>query len=143
MRSNKIVLFLLVALFSTCSSLLSAQVTLLENTQVQMKFNQDVREKKNKLNESVSVVVLEDVKAGSTVVIPKGTSVRATITNAKRGEIRVDIYDLKAVDGSKVELQDCWVFTTAAQNFKGKGALILNGTRKNCFVKAAVNINAK
>ncbi len=113
-----------------------------ENTQIQMKFDQDYREKKNKVGEAAKLSVLEDVLVNGKVVVKKGTSVSATVTNSKKFELRVDIHDVPAVDGTKLVLNDCWVFTTAAQNYKSKGALIITGTRKNCFVKAATKIRA-
>ena len=113
-------------------------LTIPEKTQVPMESTQDLKEGKNKTGEVAPMVVSENVKVGNVVVIAKGTSVHAIVTNSKNRELRVDIYDVKAVDGSVVKLNDCYIFTTAAQNYKGRGALIVSGTRKSCFTSVDV-----
>ncbi len=125
--------FLFATVLAVLTFWVSAQTTLPEKTQVQMIVTSDIREAKNKVGEAASFVVFEDVKVDGTVVISKGTAVRATITISKNRELKVDISDVKAVDGTAIKLNDCSVFTTAAQNYNGKGALIAKGTRKSCF----------
>ena len=105
-----------------------------------MESTQDLKEGKNKMGEAAPFIVSADVKVGDVVVISKGSPVHATITASKNRELRVDIYDVKAVDGTVVKLNDCYLYMTAAQNLNGRGALILKGTRKSCFTSADVKI---
>jgi hypothetical protein len=118
----------------------SDEITIPENTMVPMELTQEIRERKNKLGEPARFVVSEDVKVNGTVVIAKNTLVHATITNAKRGELKVDIYDVEAVDGTILKLNDCWLFTTFAQNYVSHGALFVKGTRKNCVTVNSAKI---
>ena len=143
MKPIKTGLLLIGTFFSLFSFAQGGNFVVPENTQIQMKFDQDYREKKNKVGEIAKLSVLEDVLVNGKVVVAKGASVDAKVTNSKKFELRVDIYSASAVDGTKLILNDCWVFTTAAQNYKSKGALIVTGTKKNCFVKEATKINAK
>ncbi|MBL0308694.1 MAG: hypothetical protein IPP77_03115 [Bacteroidetes bacterium] len=67
------------------------------------------------------------------VAIAKNAPVTGTVTISKRGELRVEMVDVTAVDGSRLKLADCWSFTTAAQNQKSRGAMFVKGFRKNCY----------
>lgn len=138
MKFTPFVLFLFIALTS------KAQSALPEGTTVPLIFTADVFAPKVKVGDPAPVIVDEDVRYNGKVVIPAKAKVRAVITTANKpaphkgeGELRVDIYDVMAMDGSTVKLQDCWIFTTGAQNQtrKGHGAIILQGTRKNCATK--------
>lgn len=137
MKSILTVLFTFSAFFSFAQS---DEITIPEKTQVPMESTQDLKEGKNKVGESAPFIVSQDVKVDGIVVISKGTPVRATVTTSKNRELRVDIYDVKALDGTVVKLNDCYVFTTAAQNYNGRGALIVKGTRKSCFNAADVKV---
>ena len=119
-----------VFLFFSIASM--AQTTIPEGTVVSMILTQQIFEGKNKTGEAAAFKVAEDVKVNGTVVIAANTPVHATVTNSKNRELRVDIYDVKAVDGTTVKLNDCWIFTTASENLKSKGALLVVGTKKNC-----------
>lgn len=123
-----------VLLFISAASF--AQTNIPEGTTVSMILTQELREGKNKTGEAAAFKVSEDVKVNGTVVIAANTPVRATVTNSKNRELRVDIYDVKAVDGSTIKLADCWLFTTAAENLRSKGALLVVGTKKNCATVA-------
>jgi hypothetical protein len=130
--------FLFVATGFTAFS--QSEITIPERTQVPMESTQDLREGKNKTGEVAPFVVSEDVKIGGVTVVAKGTSVHATVTASKNRELRVDIYDVKAVDGTVIKLNDCYIYMTAAQNLNGRGALILKGTRKSCFSLTDVKV---
>ncbi len=116
-----------------------------DGTMIPMELTEDVSVFKYKQGASVPFVVSQDVKIDGKVVIPAQAKVRAVVTISKKpaphegGELRVDIYDVMAMDGTTVKLADCWIFTTAAQNYNGKGALLRKGTRKNCNTVRATN----
>lgn len=134
---------MLFAVLSVTYSLASAQtgaISIPEKTQVSMEVTADIKEGKNKVGEAAPFVVLADVKVDGNVVIAKGTKVNATITISKNRELKVDIADVKAIDGTVIKLNDCSVFTTAAQNYNGRGALIVKGSHKNCFTATETKI---
>ena len=118
----------------------SDEITIPQNTLVPMVLTEEVKEGKNKLGIPAKFVVAEDILVDKVVVIAKNSPVHATVTNAKRGELRVDIYDVTTVDGSVVKLNDCWLFTTFAQNYITHGALFVKGTRKNCVTVNSITI---
>jgi hypothetical protein len=136
----KFILTLALAFAGFLSFSQSDDITIPENTMVSMELSQDIREGKNKLGEAARFVVSQDVSIDGVVVISKGTVVHASITLAKRGELRVDIYDVAATDGTVIKLRDCWIFTTAAQNLNSRGALIMKGTRKNCVTPSSYKV---
>jgi hypothetical protein len=120
-------------------------VTVPANTVVSMELAKEVREGKNKVGEAASFRVLTDVVVDGTVVIPAKSVVNAKVTNSGKRELRVDLYDVKAVDGTTIVLQDCWIFTTASQNFSGKGgkgAALFVGTKKNCGTSVRTEVKA-
>lgn len=117
-------------------------VTVPANTVVSMELAKEVREGKNKVGEAASFRVLTDVVVDGTVVIPAKSVVNAKVTNSGKRELRVELYDVKAVDGTTIVLQDCWIFTTAAQNFNGKGAALFVGTKKNCGTLVRTEVKA-
>jgi hypothetical protein len=110
----------------------SDEVTIPQNTMISLELTQEIKEGKNKLGEPARFIVSQDVIQDGTVVIAKGSLVHATITTCKKGDLRVDLYDVSATDGTVIKLNDCWIFTTAAQNLNSRGALIVKGTKKNC-----------
>src|SRR5687767_15161017 len=125
--------FTFILLLSSFFCFSQDEIVIPEHTQVAMELSSEVKEGKNKVGEAARFVVSEDIKVDGTVVIAKNTLVRATVTTSKRGELRVDIYDVTAVDGTVIKLNDCWLFTTFAQNYISHGALFVKGTRKNCM----------
>ncbi len=131
---------LAIVLISHFSFSQSDEITIPQNTLVHIILNEDVREGKNKVGDAAKFVVAEDVVINNNVAIAKGALVHATITSSKRGDLRVDLYDVAAVDGTIIKLDDCWIFTTAAQNTKSHGALIIKGTRKNCVTPVSYTI---
>ncbi|MBK7148203.1 MAG: hypothetical protein IPH78_05110 [Bacteroidetes bacterium] len=118
----------------------SDMFTIPERTPISMILTEDVKEGKNSVGTPARFVVAEDVKVDGLVVVAKNTLVHATVTISGKRELRVDLADVPAVDGTPLKLMDCWKFTTAAQNLNGKGALLPKNTTKNCFTIAEVKI---
>jgi hypothetical protein len=116
------------------------EITVPENTLIPMELTQEVKEGKNKVGEAARFVVTEDIKVNGAVVISKNTLVHATVTTSKRGELKVDVYDVAATDGTVIKLNDCWLFTTFAQNYVTHGALLVKGTKKNCTTVGNIKI---
>jgi hypothetical protein len=137
MRSVLAIALLLASLFLHAQS---DEISIPQNTLVSLELTQDIREGKNKVGEAARFVVAQDVLVNDVVVISKGTLVHASITVSKRGDLRVDLYDVAAVDGTVVKLSDCWIFTTAAQNLNSRGALIMKGTKKNCVTPVSYKV---
>jgi hypothetical protein len=136
----KSILSLALLLSGFCSFSQTDEITIPQNTLIPMELTQDVREGKNKLGEAVRFVVSQDVTIDGAVVIAKNSVVHATITTSKKGDLRVDLYDVSAADGTVVKLNDCWIFTTAAQNLNSRGALIMKGTKKNCVTPVSYKV---
>ncbi len=123
-------LFILISLFSFSQT---TEVVVPANTNISMILTQEVREFKNKKGEAVKFVVIDDVVVDGVVVVAKNTPVNAKITTlSKDGDMRIDLFDVAAVDGTILTLNDCWHFTTRAQNLNSKGALVVKGVRKTC-----------
>jgi hypothetical protein len=136
---KKNIVFLLFALAQTAFAQ-SEMITIPERTAVSMILTEDVKEGKNGVGTPARFVVAEDVKVDGVVVIAKNALVHATVTISGKRELRVDLADVPAVDGTPLKLMDCWKFTTAAQNLNGKGALLPKNTTKNCFTIAETKI---
>lgn len=97
------------------------------------------------MGEIVQFRVVADVVIDGVVVIPAKSVVNAKVTNSGKRELRVDLYDIKAADGTTITLADCWMFTTESQNFNargGRGAALFVGTKKNCLTATRVEVKA-
>lgn len=138
----KFICALLIFMSSFSAIAQSEGASIPQGTLVTMELTQEVREGKNKVGEAIKFIVSADVVVNDVVVIAKNTTVRANVTISKNRELRVDIYDVPAVDGTVVKLADCWIFTTAAQNLNSKGGLIIKGTKKNCRTFETVKIKS-
>ncbi|MBK8658966.1 MAG: hypothetical protein IPN22_08875 [Bacteroidetes bacterium] len=102
------------------------------------------------------MVVKEDVLVDGAVVIAKGAPVSAAIrvnnkpkVNAytgeeKLGELLIDIFSVKAVDGSEVKFQDIYIQKFAEKNYnwfdKNRKWLLGTGVVKNCATRLTVTI---
>lgn len=111
-----------------------------ERTEIPMILMEDVRENKNKVGTPARFVVADDVKVDGFVVVAKNTLVRATVTVSGKRELRVDLMEVPAVDGTPLKLMDCWKSTTAAQNLNGKDAMLPKNTKKICSTVEEVKI---
>lgn len=124
---------LMTAVFAGCGLwAVSQEITIPYNTPVPMILVEELKEGKNKVGSPAKFVVEEDVKVNGDVAIAKNAPVTGTVTISKKGELRVELSEVTAVDGSRLKLMDCWKFTTAAQNLKSRGAMFVKGTKKNC-----------
>ncbi|MCW5908213.1 MAG: hypothetical protein KIS94_10160 [Chitinophagales bacterium] len=135
-------LFTLIVSVFAFQFLTAQTISIPANTPVSMELVQEIREGKNKVGEAAQYRVAKDVVIDGVVVIAAKTVVRAKVTNSGNRELRVDLYDVQAADGTTVNLADCWVFTTASQNQKSKGALLIVGSKKNCNTAAKVDIKS-
>ena len=125
--------------FLLFSFFISHSQTIPEGTTVSMILQSDVGANSVKKGDPAPFVVAEDVKINGKVVIPANAKVRAVVTSSIKsgahkgeGEVRIEILDVMAMDGSTVKLQDCWLYITGAQNLKKHEAIFIKGTRKNC-----------
>jgi len=142
-------------IFVASSSYIFAQTNLRENTQVSFRATETIHEKFYKTKAPVSFEVAEDVLVKGKVVIAKGTPATAeaglTLDRKGRpakGNLRVDIKEVKAVDGTTVKLNDCWIAATADQRHPkvdgkkvAKGAAVIKNTKKNCSTSGKYEIN--
>ncbi len=126
----------------TSASFLHAQdvITVPERTPVSMILTEDIFENKTKTGAPARFIVAEDVTVDGVVVISKNSVVKATVSLPVKRELRVDLIEVPAVDGTPIKLMDCWKATTAAQNLNGKVALLPKNTRKNCFTIQEVKV---
>ncbi|HLP51057.1 MAG TPA: hypothetical protein VK154_09260 [Chitinophagales bacterium] len=137
MKTLFFVFTLLVVSFSA-----AAQNSVPSGTIVSLSLNKDVFAPETKLGAPADFVVLQDVIVKGTVLIPKGAKVRAAVVDVNKGgphqgesRVKVQIYDVMAMDGSTVVLDNCYVFTMGDGGHKQRGALLLKGIGKNCIVK--------
>lgn len=111
-------------------------------TIVSITLNKDVFAPDVKIGDPADFTVLQDVMVGGKVVIPAHSKARATVIETTKsgphhgeGSLKVQIYDVKAVDGSTVTFDDCFVFTTGDGGHKQRGSLLVKGIGKNCVTK--------
>jgi hypothetical protein len=144
------------ALFILLVSFTAPQdVTVRYGTQVICELTGDVT-LDDKPGKAVEMKVKDDVVVDGAVVIAKGAPVTATIrvnskpkVNAytgeeKLGELLIDIFSAKAVDGSEVKFQDIYIQKFAEKNYnwfdKNRKWLLGNGVTKNCSTRLTVTI---
>jgi hypothetical protein len=120
----------------------SAQKLVPTGTMVTLTLNKDVFAPAVKVGEAADFVVLQDVTVKGKVVIPAKAKVRAAVVDVNKGgphqgdsRVKVQIYDVMAMDGSTVGLDDCYILVTGDGGHKQHGALILKGIGKNCLTK--------
>lgn len=118
----------------------SGKVKLPERTIVPMILTEEIRENKNKVGTSAKFIVAENVVIDGNILIAQKTPVVSKITISGKRELRVELYEVAAVDGTPVKLNDCWFFTTAAQNLNGKDAMLAKNMRKNCATAVEVTV---
>lgn len=111
-------------------------------TVVSLNLNKDVFAPTTKLGEAVDFTVSQDVLVKGKVVIPANAKVRAAVVDVNKGgphqgesRLKVQIYDVMAMDGTTVVLDDCYMFIMGDGGHKQRGALLLKGSGKNCVVK--------
>jgi hypothetical protein len=108
---------------SVMERLTSKPVTLPEGTVLTVRLNQTVSSKNNNAGDKFSGTVEEPVEVGGKVVIPKGSTVGGTVTDAKAlGKIKGSatlrlVLDSVTVKDSKYDIQT----TAVARSMKGKG----------------------
>src|SRR6266404_3978170 len=83
-----------------------------DGTPVKMKLNRNLSSGSDKKGDQVDFEVLEDVKVGDSIVIPRGGIAWGTITEAepkkrmgRGGKLDVNIDAVRLVDGEKVALR--------------------------------------
>ncbi len=133
---------LLLLPFVTLSLFVASQSIVPGGTIVSFKLTKEIFAPKAKVGEPANFIVSQDVMVSGKVVIPANTKVRATIIDVNKGgphqpesRLKVQIYDVKATDGSTVVLDDCFVFTMGDGGHKQRGALLIEGIGKNCVTK--------
>jgi len=95
--------------------------TLEDGTPVKLRISQTISSADAQVGQTVDFEVLEEVKVGNIVVIPKGGTAWATVTEAqpkrrmaRGGKLNVNIDSVRLVDGEKVALR-------AVKDVKGGG----------------------
>lgn len=93
-----------------------------DGTPIKLRLGRNMSSADAKTGESVDFEVLEDIKVGETVVIPRGGTALGTVTNAKPkgrmgkgGKLDLTIDHVRLVSGEKVALR-------AVKEGKGKGS---------------------
>ena len=132
-------MFLSLLAVSLCSN---SQSIVPGGTVVSLNLNKDVFAPTTKLGEAVDFTVSQDVLVKGKVVIPANAKVRAAVVDVNKGgphqgesRLKVQIYDVMAMDGTTVVLDDCYMFIMGDGGHKQRGALLLKGSGKNCVVK--------
>jgi hypothetical protein len=105
----------------TASARIPAANTLLDGTPVKLRLAQNLTSATARAGDSVAFDVTEDVLVDGVVVLPKGASALATITDAnprrrmgRGGKLDVNIDSARLIDGEKVQLR-------ASQDNRGGG----------------------
>lgn len=111
-----------------------AAIALLDGTPVRLLLNRTISSKDAKTGDNVDFEVIEDVKVGELVVVPKGSIALATVTRAKPkgrmakgGKLDIRIDYVRLVSGEKVPLRA--VKETKGGNYTGTmtGAIVASG----------------
>lgn len=147
--------FLVMFLF-LCSFSKTEEVVIPYGTTITVTITGDVT-LNSKVGSEVATEVKEDVKVKGVVVVSKGTPVKATIrtnnkpktnyytTNETSGELLIDFVSTKAVDGTEITFNGCYLQYFAEKNNnwfdKNKKWLPVTGAIKNC--ESAKNVTVK
>lgn len=85
---------------------------LLDGTPIRMRINRTVSSADAKVDDTVDFEVLEDIKVGEVIVIPRGGTALATVTEAKPrrnmgrpGRLNINIDSVRLITGEKVALR--------------------------------------
>lgn len=142
MKSFLILPFISISLF------IASQSTVPVGTVVSFTLNKEIYSPKVKVGDPADFVVSQDVVVNGKVVIPANTKAKAKILEVANGgphqgeaKLKVQIYEVQAVDGSTITLDDCFVFTVGDGGHKQRGALLIQGIGKNCLTKKTESIN--
>lgn len=97
---------------SSQPAIIPTSFSLLDGTPVRLRLSRNLSSKEAKTGENVDFEVLDDIKVGDTVVIPKQSSAIATITQAKPagrlgrgGKLDVNIDYVRLTTGEKIALR--------------------------------------
>ncbi|MBK7149390.1 MAG: hypothetical protein IPH78_11365 [Bacteroidetes bacterium] len=148
-------ILLVAIILLSCSFIAPQEILVRYGTPVICELTDDIT-LDDKPGKAVQMVVKEDVLVDGAVVIAKGAPVSAAIrvnnkpkVNAytgeeKLGELLIDIFSVKAVDGSEVKFQDIYIQKFAEKNYnwfdKNRKWLLGTGVVKNCATRLTVTI---
>jgi len=98
-------------------------VTLPEGTVLTVRLNESLSSKSNHAGDKFTATIEEPVKVGGKIVIPKGSSVSGTVTDAKaRGKLKGSATLRLVLDSVSVKDRNYVIQTTAvAHSMEGKG----------------------
>lgn len=147
--------------------------TLEDQTPIKLRLNRNMSSADAKTGETVDFEVIEDIKVGDIVVIQRGASALATVTNAKPkgrmgkgGKLDIVLDSVRLVSGEKVALRatketkgggktgamtggiiaSSILFFPAAPFFllmKGKDIAIPKGTEVTAYVNGTISLDAR
>lgn len=130
------------ALFLGMALIGKAQTSVPSGTIVALSLDKDIFAPDSKIGDPAKFSVVQEVSVNGKVIIPKSAIVRASVVEVEKGgphrppsKVKVQIFDVKAADGSTITLDNCYVFTMGDGGHKQRGALLLKGVGKNCLVK--------
>ena len=123
-----------------------------EGTTIPLVLIEQVSSQYARLGDIVGFVVAEDVRVNGAVLILAGSKVNGMITTlngyskgindgaappqdeSTSTDMKIEARWVQHVNGNVIRLNDCWIYTTAAENPlpESEGALFLKDTRKNC-----------
>lgn len=149
------VLFFVVSVFGSKVFSQTTEVVVPYGTQVVCEVTGDIT-LDDKPGTQVGMIVQKDVVVKDKVIITKGTPVQATIRINKKpkgnyytgeeytGELLIDIFSTKAVDGSEIKFSDVYLQIFAYKNrnwFDKKRKWLLDaGTVKNCATRLTYTV---
>lgn len=141
---------------TTKKPLPSMQFGLADGTPVKLKFKQTVSSKTANANDPVEFEVVENVKVGNTLVIPKGATAKGMVASVQRsgmlgrkGKLEVAVKEVELVTGERVTLRAsketgggtaggiiavAALINPLALLFKGKNVTYEAGTEIEAFV---------
>jgi hypothetical protein len=147
--------FLAVSIFGSNTFAQATEVVVPYGTQVVCEVTGDIT-LDDKPGKEVGMIVQKDVEVKGKIVIAKGTPVQATIRINKKpkgnyytgeeytGELLIDIFSTKAVDGSEIKFSDVYLQIFAYKNrnwFDKKRKWLLDaGTVKNCATRLTYTV---
>ena len=149
------------------------EITLQDQTPIKLRLNRNMSSADAKTGETVDFEVIEDIKVGDIVVIPRGAVALATVTNAKPkgrmgkgGKLDIVLDSVRLVSGEKAALRasketkgggktgamtggiiaSSILFFPAAPFFllmKGKDIAIPKGTEITAYINGNITLDAR
>jgi len=129
----------------------AARLTLEDGTAVKLRLMRNVSSVDAKVGEQVEFEVLEEVRVGELIVIPKGSAAYGSVTEAepkktlgKSGKLQITMDSVRLASGQKTALRSPQVVNPASAGFLGmspKEITVAKGTEVTAYINGNCEID--